>query len=118
MTRTVTNRTLTRHRTDMVSLVAGAILLGVLGTWALERTNTLSGARGWLLPLLLIGVGIIGLIGVRPRRPTDEAADSRTTDWTDDEAPAHSVPPTDLEPPTEAEPPTDAEPPADDSTRP
>ncbi len=71
MARTSLTTSLRRHDTDMVSLVTGAIFLGVVGTWALEWADLLAGVRGWLLPLLLIGVGIVGLIGVRPRRRTD-----------------------------------------------
>lgn len=74
-------RTLTKHSTDMVSLISGAIFLGVTGTWALERADVLSGVRGWLLPLLLIGVGVIGLIGIRPRRRTDTSGEEARSDW-------------------------------------
>ncbi|MGB9377593.1 MAG: hypothetical protein WCB04_08775 [Mycobacteriales bacterium] len=59
---------LKRHGTDLVSLVAGVIFLGVVGTWILDRTHLLPGIRGWLIPVLLIGVGIAGLIGIRPSR--------------------------------------------------
>lgn len=66
-----------RHSTDMISLVSGVIFLGVVATWALHRADLVSGLRDWLLPLLLVGVGVIGLIGVRPRR---RAAAARTGD--------------------------------------
>lgn len=83
---TRTSRTLTKHNTDMVSLITGAIFLGVTGTWALERAEVLSGVRGWLLPLLLIGVGIIGLIGIRPRDRTDSPGAATRSDWSADDA--------------------------------
>jgi len=73
-----------RHSTDMVSLISGALFLGVAGAWALDRADLLGGLRGWLLPLLLIAVGVIGLIGIRPRRQAarthDAAAEGGTAD--------------------------------------
>ncbi len=64
------------HSTDLVSLVAGVLFLGIVGTWALERADLFAGIRGWLLPLLLVGVGVYGLVGARPRRRQDQASDS------------------------------------------
>ncbi len=64
------------HSTDLVSLVAGVLFLGIVCTWALERADLLAGIRGWLLPLLLVGVGVYGLVGARPRRSRDRATDS------------------------------------------
>lgn len=98
----------------MVSLVTGAIFIGVVGTWTLERTNALPGARGWLLPLLLIGVGIIGLVGIRPHRRTDESPDSPRSDWTEEEETPESRPVStpDVDPSAQAEPSAD-----EDSTR-
>lgn len=82
--------TLRRHGTDMVSLVSGVIFLGVAGSWALDRADLLDGIRGWLLPVLLIGVGVIGLVGIRPRRQDSHGEDASGTDRTagpaDDEA--------------------------------
>lgn len=75
-------RTMKRHSTDLVSLVGGVIFLGVVGTWALGEADLLSGFRGWLLPVLLIGVGLIGLIGLRPRRQDAKAEDPVHSDWT------------------------------------
>ncbi len=59
---------MTRHPTDTVSLVAGLFFLGVVATWLLDRGGLLPGSRGWLVPLMLIGVGVVGLLSARPRR--------------------------------------------------
>lgn len=76
----MTKASLRSHSTDMVSLVAGVIFLGVAGTWALARLDLLAGVRGWLLPVLLIAAGVIGLIGIRPRRQTAQVIDPDRTD--------------------------------------
>lgn len=88
-------RTMKQHSTDLVSLVAGVIFLGIVGTWALGQADLLDGLRGWILPVLLIGVGLIGLIGIRPRRTDSNTTDTSASDskpaeparrdWTDDE---------------------------------
>jgi hypothetical protein len=66
-----------RHNSDIVSLVAGLIFLGVAGTWALERADLLPGSRGWLLPVILVAAGIAGLLSARPRRGTEGGPDDR-----------------------------------------
>ncbi len=74
-TTTAQNRpSIGRHRTDMVSLVSGVIFLGVVGTWLLDRIDVLADLRGWVLPLLLIAAGVIGLVGIRPSRPAAQSA--------------------------------------------
>ena len=74
MTRWAMSRTgLKRHSTDLVSLVAGVLFLGILGTWALERADLLAGVRGWILPVLLVAVGGYGLLGAPRRRNRDRA---------------------------------------------
>lgn len=59
---------MTRHDTDIVSLVAGLLFLGIVGTWALDAAALLPGSRGWLLPLVLVAAGVAGLLSARPRR--------------------------------------------------
>ncbi|MDQ6874723.1 MAG: hypothetical protein M3042_06625 [Actinomycetota bacterium] len=70
---------MTRHPTDTVSLVAGLLFLGIVGVWALERSGVAPGAQAWILPALLIAVGAVGLLSVRPRR--------REAPGTDDDVP-------------------------------
>ncbi len=75
---------MSRHGSDVVSLVAGLIFLGIAGRWALGGTDLLPGNGSWLIPVILIAAGVAGLLSARRRqRDTDEAADS-ATDWTDD----------------------------------
>lgn len=56
-----TERARERSRIDVISLVAGLFFLGVAAVWGFSgRTLTTDG--NWMLPLLLLGVGLIGLI--------------------------------------------------------
>jgi hypothetical protein len=50
-----------RNRFDVISLVAGLFFLGVAAVWGLSGRSLVSGGS-WLLPLLLVAVGVIGLI--------------------------------------------------------
>jgi hypothetical protein len=74
-----------RHNSDIVSLVAGLIFLGVAGMWALGRIDLLPGSRGWLLPLVLVAAGVAGLLTARPRRSdTAETTGDTTGETTGD----------------------------------
>ncbi len=64
---------MTRHDTDVVSLVAALLFLGIVGSWALDRSALLPGSKGWLLPLVLVAAGVVGLLGARPRRRNADA---------------------------------------------
>lgn len=48
-------------RFDVMAFVAGLFFLGVAAIWGFGGL-TLSAHRGWALPALLIGVGVIGLV--------------------------------------------------------
>lgn len=48
-------------RFDVVSLVAGLFFLAVAAIWGFSKRSMLSDG-GWLLPILLLGVGVIGLV--------------------------------------------------------
>jgi hypothetical protein len=79
-----------RHETDWTSLIAGvtfcAIAVAYLGSAITDRTLELR----WVVPILLIGLGIAGLAGtlVRARRlsgPAPElATPTDTADLSDD----------------------------------
>ena len=60
-----------RNGIDVISLVAGLFFLAVAGVWGFSRQGLLHDGR-WLLPLMLLGVGVIGLlvaiVGSRRRR--------------------------------------------------
>jgi hypothetical protein len=67
------------HPLHVGYLVVGLVFLGIAGSWAL-RTADLVDARGigWLLPLMLVTAGAIGLVastakGRRRSRHTDES---------------------------------------------
>ncbi len=63
-----------RHSSDVVSLVAGLIFLGIAGRWALGGIDLVPGDGGWLIPLVLIAAGVAGLLSTRQRR--DAAQDA------------------------------------------
>lgn len=49
-----------RHSMDVISLVCGLFFLGVAALWGFAGPSVIDGS-GWRLPLLLIGVGVLGL---------------------------------------------------------
>jgi hypothetical protein len=79
-----------RHETDWTSLIAGvtfcAIAVAYLGSQITDRTLELR----WMVPILLIGLGIAGLAGtlVRARRLSGPAPEpvtpTDTADLSDD----------------------------------
>jgi hypothetical protein len=74
-----------RHETDWTSLIAGvtfcAIALAYLGGEVTHRSLELR----WVLPMLLIGLGVAGLAGtlVRARRLSDTGSPASITTPTD-----------------------------------
>ncbi|MEP6816989.1 MAG: hypothetical protein ABI873_15720 [Marmoricola sp.] len=56
-------------------LVTGLVFIGLAGTWALSASGAVDGVTvGWVLPAILVGAGVIGLLamlasGVRRDRP-------------------------------------------------
>ncbi len=85
------------HPVHVGYLVTGLVLLGVSGTWALVVSGTVdSDQLGWLLPLLLVGAGVIGLVagaakGLSARRsrpePTFAEADETAPLYATSDAP-------------------------------
>ena len=70
-----------RHELDWVSLIAGAVFLLVAVTHLVGAASGDDPDLRWLLPALLVGVGLAGLIGAlrgsRPRPvPVADAADT------------------------------------------
>lgn len=57
-----------KHRTDVISLLFGALFLAAAGTWGLTGDVGWPG-QSWYLPALLIVVGLIGLVGARRAGP-------------------------------------------------
>lgn len=53
------------HPVNITQLVVGLVFLGVAGTWALVASGTLATDQlGWVLPLLLVAAGTVGLVAV------------------------------------------------------
>ncbi len=61
-----------RHDTDPVSLIAGLLFLAIAAAWAVDKAGVVPNAGRWLVPLVLIAVGVVGLVSARPRRNRDE----------------------------------------------
>ena len=56
-----------RHDTDLLSLVAG-LLLTLLGlAFLLDEADVLTVTAAWVVPTILIGVGVAGVLASRPR---------------------------------------------------
>jgi hypothetical protein len=68
------------HPLNVSYLVIGLAFLGITGSWALRRTGVIDAAdMEWLLPLMLVVAGGIGLVafvarGVTRRARTDAPA--------------------------------------------
>ncbi|PZS27535.1 MAG: hypothetical protein DLM59_16270 [Pseudonocardiales bacterium] len=71
---------LSKHGSDVVSLVAGLIFLGIAGRWALGGTDLLPGNGGWLLPVILIAAGVAGLLSARRRQREADDEGERDAD--------------------------------------
>jgi hypothetical protein len=52
-------------------LVVGLVFLGIAGVWALVTSGAVDSHQlGWLLPLILVGAGAIGLVAIAARSMT------------------------------------------------
>jgi len=70
------------HPLNVAYLVVGLIFLGIAGSWALHAGGVIDTAQaGWVLPLVLVMAGVIGLVAFaaraasRRRRGVDEDQD-------------------------------------------
>lgn len=73
-----------RRPLNTTALVVGLILVGLSALWWGHELDLVpDGASVFVLPLLLIGAGVIGLVGFVLRgRGTAEGPDSSTTQYT------------------------------------
>jgi hypothetical protein len=56
------------HQTNVSSLVVGLIFLGLSGAWLLREWDVIpDDATEWILPVLLVGAGLIGLVAYAAR---------------------------------------------------
>ena len=66
------------HPVNVSYLVVGLVFLGIVGSWALGASGVVdSGDSRWLVPLVLVGAGVAGLVafaakGARGRRAVDD----------------------------------------------
>ena len=69
-----------RHETDPVSFTAGLLFLGIGLTYLLPEVSGIEIGTPWVIPALLIGLGLCGLLAAfAPRpRPAREAAQIKT----------------------------------------
>jgi hypothetical protein len=70
------------HPLNVAYLVVGLVYLGITGSWALHAGGVIDNAQaGWVLPLVLVLAGVIGLAAFaaraasRRRRGVDEDTD-------------------------------------------
>ncbi len=66
---------LSRHRRDVVSLMAGLLLVLPAGLFLVTDLTDLSVDGRWAGPVVLIGVGAVGLLATlrpRPRSPNSD----------------------------------------------
>jgi hypothetical protein len=68
-----------RHEIDLVSLIAGAVFLLVAATHLIGAAAGDDPDLAWLLPVLLVGLGVAGVIGaIRGVRRPPEAGPDRS----------------------------------------
>jgi hypothetical protein len=77
-----------RHRTDVVSLIFGAVFLLVVGWWAIGRTIDVGlPMLGWAVALGLIVIGVFGLLGAlrgSHRQPAGSGSGPEPPHWPDE----------------------------------
>jgi type IV secretory pathway protease TraF len=61
-----------RHERDAVSLMAGLLLVLVAGLFLLTDTTDVSVDGRWAGPMVLIGVGVVGLLSALRSRGGEE----------------------------------------------
>ena len=72
-----------RHELDWVSLIAGAVFLLVAVTHLVGAVSGDDPDLRWLLPAMLVGIGLAGLVGaLRSSRPRPEPVGSSSSDGT------------------------------------
>jgi hypothetical protein len=83
----ITEQDTTTHRPVKVGyLVTGLVFIGLAGSWALRESGAVDDMTvGWMLPAILVGAGVIGLLamlagGVRDRGRTERVEPTSTTD--------------------------------------
>ncbi len=90
------------HPLNVGYLVIGLVFLGISGAWALHAGGIVDNADvGWLVPLVLVGAGLVGLVafaakGVRGGRADDrlgDRADERYDQPYDGGIPPHAADP-------------------------
>lgn len=67
MSTELTGVTSYRHSLDVVSLTAGVLFIAAALYWGLADRPE-SSPNGWFLPVVLIGIGVLGLLSSRRRR--------------------------------------------------
>lgn len=64
------------HETDVTSLVAGLVLIGISAVWALVETGAVSlSSLPVVVPVLLVAVGVVGVavaLARTRRTPSDD----------------------------------------------
>ena len=75
-----------RHELDVFSLVTGLVFVAVAAGHLLDESSQMDFDGRWVVPLVLVAVGVAGLAGLvrgrepRPAGATADAATDRATD--------------------------------------
>jgi len=60
-----------RHERDLVSLMLGLLIVLLVGVFLVADLTDLSVDGRWVVPVLLIGVGAVGLLGTLRSRASE-----------------------------------------------
>lgn len=69
-----------RHRTDLVSLVAGLVFTTLGVVFLLGELRGLTVEAGWVLPVVLVGLGLCGLAATLRSRGRGEETPRKAPD--------------------------------------
>lgn len=89
---------MTRHAFDPVSFVAGVVFTAIAALYIVQTQTSFEVDARWVLPLMLIGLGVGGVVGALTTAARERRENSAVSESGADEPAARSV--SDEDPPS------------------